>query len=237
MKRDSEGLAAASGVVAEVSDHRILTKIGEGGYGEVWLAQNRATPEVYRAVKVLYRRDLGGARPYETEFEGIRSFEPVSRQHEGLMQVLHVARDEEDAYFYYVTELADDQATGQDIDPGRYTPKTLRSELKRRGRLPFAVSLEIGLAVAGGLSYLHQKGLVHRDIKPSNIVFVGGKPKLADAGLVTVPKKKSSSLGTAGYVAPEGSGAGCRCAPKARCAGRRAQDKMHFACVRRSRQA
>src|SRR6266700_2307155 len=66
-----------------------------------------------------------------------------------------------------------------------YTPRTLKVELSRLGRLPFEDCVQIGLALTSALAHLHRHGLVHRDIKPSNIIFVNGAPKLADIGLVT----------------------------------------------------
>ena len=56
------------------------------------------------------------------------------------------------------------------------------------------------------LAHLHKQGLVHRDIKPSNIIFVNGRPKLADIGLVTDAGDAQSIVGTEGYLAPEGPG-------------------------------
>jgi len=53
---------------------------------------------------------------------------------------------------------------------------------------------------------MHSAGLVHRDIKPSNIIFVNGKPKLADIGLVVSLGDARSFVGTEGYVPPEGPG-------------------------------
>jgi len=47
---------------------------------------------------------------------------------------------------------------------------------------------------------------VHRDVKPSNIIFVDGRPKLADIGLVTDTGDSRSIVGTEGYLAPEGPG-------------------------------
>jgi serine/threonine protein kinase len=86
-----------------------------------------------------------------------------------------------------------------------YVPKTLRSELAQ-GRLPAARVLEIGLALSEALGHLHGHGLVHRDVKPSNVIFVNGKPKLADIGLVTDASDTCSIVGTEGYLPPEGPG-------------------------------
>ena len=85
---------------------KILRRIGCGSYGEVWLAQD--VTGACRAVKVVYRSRLPGDRPYQREFEGVQQFEPVSREHEGLVDVLQVGRDEERGFFFYVMELADD---------------------------------------------------------------------------------------------------------------------------------
>src|SRR5262249_44417253 len=105
-----------------------------------------------------------------------------------------------------VMELADDQRTGQDIDPDNYEPRTLRSELDQRKRLPMAECLQISLALTTALEHLHQHGLVHRDIKPSNLIFVNGMPKLADIGLVAAADERCSFVGTEGYVPNEGPG-------------------------------
>jgi serine/threonine protein kinase len=86
-----------------------------------------------------------------------------------------------------------------------YAPHTLRADLAN-GRLPAARVLEIGLALSEALVHLHEKGLVHRDVKPSNVIFVNGRPKLADIGLVTNASDQCSIVGTEGYLPPEGPG-------------------------------
>jgi WD40 repeat protein len=87
-----------------------------------------------------------------------------------------------------------------------YFPHTLRSDLQQ-GPLPPQRVLEIGLVLTEALANLHDHGLVHRDVKPSNVIFVNGRPKLADIGLVTDVGDGQSIVGTEGYMAPEGPGA------------------------------
>jgi len=199
-----------------IPDHTLLRRIGGGSYGEVWLA--RCALGRYRAVKIIRRSLFTDDRPFDREFEGVRNFEPLSRQHESQVDILQVGRGED--YFYYVMELADDAAISADAgrggihgavsaplpDPETYTPKTLKSELAGRGALPPEECLEIALALCTALDYLHGHGLVHRDVKPSNIIFVGGAPKLADPGLVTDIDASHSFVGTEGYIPPEGPG-------------------------------
>ncbi|MCX6905025.1 MAG: bifunctional serine/threonine-protein kinase/formylglycine-generating enzyme family protein [Verrucomicrobia bacterium] len=183
-------------------DYQLLRLIGRGAYGEVWLARDRQG--AYCAVKVVFRESFDHDRPYEREYEGIRKFEPVSRSYDHQVQILHVARQDEQGRFYYIMELADDQRTGQKIDPRIYEPKTLKSELKKLGRFPVEECLRVGLALTGALENLHQHGLIHRDTKPGNIIFVKGVPKLADIGLVTDRAVSVSYVGTEGYIPPEG---------------------------------
>ncbi len=222
-----------------VPDHELLRRIGQGAYGEVWLARNAVG--TLRAVKVVYRDAFADARPYEREFEGIQKFEPLSRTHEGLVDVLQIGLNEQAGYFYYVMELADaavPRVAGESelrvegsapadslshrMGEGRgegnpsqlstqnslnsYSPRTLASDLKSQGRLPFAQCLRTALALADALEHLHQQGLIHRDIKPSNIIFVNGTPKLADIGLVTETGAGKSWVGTEGFMPPEGPG-------------------------------
>jgi len=187
-----------------IPDHTLLRQIGAGAYGEVWLAQN--VMGRYRGVKIVYRDRFPEDRPYEREFEGIKLFEPISRSHAGLMQILHVGRNYEAGYYYYLLELADDMESGREFQPERYDPKTLAKAVARRHRLPVEECVAIGCGLTDALIFLHGQGLIHRDIKPSNIIFVGGQPKLADVGLVTEAGEERSFVGTMGYIPPEGPG-------------------------------
>jgi len=189
----------------DIPNHQLLRCIGRGSYGEVWLA--RSSMGMYRAVKIVYRRSFDSARPFERELSGIRKFEPISRSHEGFMDVLHVGLNDAHGCFFYIMELGDDEVSGQQIDPERYAPKTLAKAISSRGRLTFQECLELGLALSQALAELHKHGLVHRDVKPSNIIFVNGVPKLADIGLVAEVSEARSYVGTEGFIPPEGPGA------------------------------
>jgi serine/threonine protein kinase len=153
----------------DVPDHVLLRRIGRGSYGEVWLAHS--VLGMRRAVKVVFRDRFSDARPYEREFTGILRVEPISRSHEGVVDILHVGRHEPEGYFYYVMELADDanrdhmNAHGTLIDSNLYQPLTLARELKRRGRLTFEECVQLGLNLsrllnnANFLEYVVDRGV------------------------------------------------------------------------------
>ncbi len=186
-----------------IPDLQLLRRIGSGSYGEVWLA--RAITGALRAVKIVWREDFEFDKAFRREFEGIRQFEPISRGHQGLVDVLHVGWNEQRGFYYYVMELGDDAVHGPVIDLESYVPRTLSTDFKRHGRLNLEYCQQTGIFLADALGYLHSYGLTHRDIKPSNIIFVGGVCKLADIGLVAAHGERSF-VGTEGFVPPEGPG-------------------------------
>jgi serine/threonine protein kinase len=209
-----------------VPDYDLLKQIGGGAYGEVWLARSKATGAL-RAAKIVWRHTFKDERPFQREFEGIQKFERIAREHPTQLALFHVGRNEAEGYFYYLMELADDlgkrsngaledrsdspgaktpHSPGPSLrDPVSYVPHTLRADLDA-GRLPAQRVLEIGLALAEALGHLHSHGLVHRDVKPSNVIFVNGRPKLADIGLVTAAGDQRSIVGTEGFLPQDGPG-------------------------------
>lgn len=188
-----------------IPDHEVLRKIGGGAYGEVWLA--RGVTGALRAVKVVWREDFEEERAFEREFEGILKFEPISRDHPALVNILHVGRSPDGAFYFYVMQLGDDIRTGRDINPIEYEPRTLRADHHQSSgeRWDTNECIDVGLRLAEALEHLHEHGLAHRDVKPSNVIFVNGKAKLADIGLVAA-RGQRTFVGTEGFVPPEGPG-------------------------------
>lgn len=186
----------------------MLRRIGGGSYGEVWLA--RSVTGALRAVKIVRRDDFDLERTFEREFSGIQRYEKVSQDHPSLVDVLHVGRNNKAGFYYYVMELADDAdgtpgSDDDEVDIVNYEPHTLASDLAKFGPLSLQFCIETGRALAGALGHLHRNGLTHRDVKPANIIFIRGKAKMADIGLVAHSGQRSY-VGTEGYVPPEGPG-------------------------------
>ena len=186
----------------EVPEHTLLRQIGQGAYGDVWLARNALG--AYRAAKIIYRSQFDHDRPYERELNAIQEVEPITRQHDGLVDILQVGERED--YFYYIMELADDISEESELNPETYQPRTLTMELYERERLPAESVYAMGVTIAKALAFLHEHNLVHRDVKLSNIIYVNGRVKLADVGLVTRSDASFSLVGTYGYIPREGQG-------------------------------
>jgi WD40 repeat protein len=191
--------------VPSVPGHTLIRPIGKGAFGIVWLAQNEVTQR-YRAIKVVQRDSLENSHHFDREFNGIQRFEPLSRNHDGLVDILEVGRSPGGSYFYYIMELGDDLEPRQDFSPEKYEPRTLAAECEVRGRITAPDAALIGAQLAQALGFLHDGGLSHCDVKPSNILFVRGVPKIGDPGLVSMIDASQSMRGTPGYLAPEGPG-------------------------------
>ena len=184
-----------------VGPYRVLDKIGEGGMGEVYLADDE---RLHRrvALKVLpleFVSDGDRVERFEREVRAVGAL-----NHPNILTLFDLGRAG-DQYFM-ATEFVD----------GR----TLRAVMQERGALPLAEAIGIIVQGAEALACAHAAGIVHRDIKPENLMIRrDGYVKLLDFGLATIIEPSTSTsatttiktaltsagmvLGTVDYLSPE----------------------------------
>lgn len=183
-------------------DIDLVRRIGQGGFGAVWLGINRATGGL-KAVKVIPLATTGrSVDPAGREMVSLAQLEAQRiGRHPHLIDIQHVGRTGD--VLFSIMDLADDVSGRPATDDPAYRPATLDLRLEQ-GPLSADECLRSGRALAAGLAHLHAAGMVHRDVKPSNCLFVGRELKLADFGLLTAASADLSRLGTARYMPPDG---------------------------------
>jgi tetratricopeptide (TPR) repeat protein len=144
--------------------YRLLTRLGRGGMGEVFLAED---PTLRRGVAIKrIRPDLQRDRTFRARLR--REAQLAARLgHRAIVQVFDLVTD--DATDHLIME---------------YVPGPSLHTLV--GGRPMAISEAVRIAaeVADGLAYAHQQGVIHRDLKLENILIgADGQPKIADFGI------------------------------------------------------
>jgi serine/threonine protein kinase/predicted esterase len=162
--------------------YRILEKLGAGGMGEVYLAED-ATLHRKVALKVLPPELAGNAIRLE-RFE-LEAKTLAALDHPNIVTIYSV----EDAAGVRFLTMAYVQG------------KTL-AELIPRGGLPLATCLKLAVSFADGMRAAHERGIVHRDLKPGNVMVDStGRLRILDFGLAkqqaALGSQISSQLGTA----------------------------------------
>ncbi|MCF3650399.1 serine/threonine-protein kinase [Synoicihabitans lomoniglobus] len=195
---------ATAAQVGDVIDHYVLQrKIGEGGCGTVYLAEQTAPVRRLVALKII---KLG-----MDTVEVIRRFE-AERQALALMEHPDIARVFDagataEGRPFFVMEFVD----GQPIT-------TFADEHD----LPLAARLELFRRVCLAVQHAHQKGVIHRDLKPSNVLVTMHDgvpcPKVIDFGIAKATESRHADaavlttveqfMGTPAYMSPEQTGAG-----------------------------
>jgi serine/threonine protein kinase len=168
--------------------YKILELIGEGGFGQVWLALDQDLNRKV-AVKLAKPDRLPRLEDAGRFLEEARLLAELD--HPNIVHVYHVGRL--DGRFYIAFNFID----GQD----------LAKVLKTR-RPEFREAAELIMTVALALHYAHTRGLIHRDIKPSNLLIEEKTQKVfvADFGLAvreTDYSETATLAGTPGYMSPE----------------------------------
>ncbi|PWB74348.1 hypothetical protein C3F09_04080 [candidate division GN15 bacterium] len=172
-----------------VSHYRIIEKIGAGGMGEVYLAEDT---ELNRKVALKFL-PLHLCQESECRARFKREAQAAAQlDHPNIVSVFEVGEFQGRPFFSM------QHVEGQSL-----------KEVIAGKTLPLERILEIGIQVCDGLQAAHEKGVTHRDIKPSNILIDShGRTRIVDFGLASVMgldhlTKTGSTLGTIGYMSPE----------------------------------
>src|SRR5436309_15226616 len=185
-----------------ISQYSIVSKIGEGGMGEVYRARDTKLGRDV-AIKVL-------PAAFSSDAERLRRFEQEAQaagalNHPNILVIFHIGTHEGAPYI--VSELLEGE--------------TLRERMAGAA-LPQRKAIDYALQTAHGLAAAHAKGIVHRDLKPDNLFVTNdGRVKILDFGLAKltatgdgtqsqteVPTRKVNTdpgtvMGTMGYMSPE----------------------------------
>ena len=184
-----------SGPRVDIPDFELLSRIGSGGFGEVWVARHRLHGE-FCALKLVYHHS-------DIELSGVRTYRHRAKDHPGLVPIEYVG--EIQGCFYYVMPLADDVKGSAAIrGPDEYEPKTLEWCQKNLPPLPVEEVIQIGLQLLDAIATLHRSGLAHQDIKPGNVMMFEGRWRLGDLGLLSRNDQLVGDRGTLAFWPPEG---------------------------------
>ena len=189
----SDGLIGTS-----LGHYEVVDKIGTGGMGEVYLAQDTSLGRKV-ALKLLpsyFTQDSERLRRFQQEARAASAL-----NHPNILTIYEIRQI--DSTNYIATEFIEGE--------------TLRERIGR-GPLQIADALDVGIQVAGALAAAHEAGIVHRDIKPENIMLRRDRiVKVLDFGLAKLTEKPTTDpdastvvhtdegivMGTAQYMSPE----------------------------------
>jgi serine/threonine protein kinase len=180
-----------------IGPYRILCKVGEGGMGVVYKAED---PRLERVVALKVIREFEGDATRKRRFwQEARAAAQVA--HPNACRIYDIA--EEQDRLVLVMEFIEGESLARRLD---------------RGSLPAQEAGQVALALLSALEAFHKIGIVHRDLKPGNIVLSNGGTKLLDFGIAKHVSSSSNEetletlgnatapgifLGTPRYASPE----------------------------------
>ncbi len=180
----------------EIGPYKIIQRIGSGGMGEIFLAQDSRLERLV-ALKILRASLL-------SDDERVRRFQIEARaasalNHTNILTIYDVGEFEHNLY------IAAEYVAGLTI-----------RELISKGNLTLGEVLDVAIQLLGGLSAAHAAGIVHRDIKPENLMWrTEGLLKILDFGIAKLLEPSTDTtahqsetetgimMGTVGYMSPE----------------------------------
>jgi eukaryotic-like serine/threonine-protein kinase len=187
----------ARGVVARASAERVLDRyrlvrrIGSGGFGVVWLAEDERLRRTV-AVKRITMHDAATAARAEREARAAARL-----SHPGIVTLYESGRDAEAVYL--VSELVRGRTLADLMDDGELSDRDV---------------VRVGVALCDALAHAHGRGVIHRDVKPGNVIVPerpqdgAGVAKLTDFGVARMVGDEALTatgdvVGTLAYMAPE----------------------------------
>jgi len=187
------------GVAAgQIGPYRLLQLIGEGGMGEVWLAEQKAP--IRRTVALKLIKAGMDTKAVVARFESERQALAMM-DHPNIAQVYG----------------AGSTAEGRPYFAMEYVPGAPITEYCDKHRLTMNERLELFMHVCDGVQHAHQKAIIHRDLKPSNVLVAEqdnrAVPKIIDFGLAKAMGQRLTDktmftelgvlIGTPEYMSPE----------------------------------
>src|SRR5207245_1864969 len=185
----------------QFGNYRVLSLLGEGGMGAVYLAEH---PGIGRrvAVKVLHKQYTTDEQLLGRLLNEARAANAI--RHPNIIEILDSGM-RPDGTPFLVMELLEGESLG--------------ARIRRVGRLPIREAVEFTYQTASALGAAHKKGIVHRDLKPDNL-FVVADPhgvlperiKVLDFGIAklqqpqpgdSVKTRTGTLMGTPIYMSPE----------------------------------
>jgi serine/threonine protein kinase len=181
-----------------IGPYRLLELIGEGGMGEVWLAEQREP--VRRRVAIKLIKSGMDTREVVARFESERQALALM-DHPAIAKVFDAGSTQERRPYFVMEYVAG-------------VPITTHCD---KHQLTVRQRMELFILVCEGVQHAHQKAIIHRDLKPSNILVteVDGKPmpRTIDFGVAKATSQKLTAgtmhtrigtmVGTLGYMSPE----------------------------------
>jgi TolB-like protein/tRNA A-37 threonylcarbamoyl transferase component Bud32/Tfp pilus assembly protein PilF len=172
-----------------ISHYKILSKLGEGGMGVVYKAEDTKLQR-FVALKFLHPE--------------------LTRDEEAKTRFIHEAQAAAALSHPHICTIHEiDEYEGQSFIAMEFIEGEGLKDRIQKGPLPIDDLLSLTIQIGEGLQKAHEKGIVHRDIKPANIMVTGdGVVKILDFGLArlgtqTKITKTDTTLGTAAYMSPE----------------------------------
>ena len=174
-----------------ISHYKITAKVGEGGMGVVYKAQDTKLdrPVALKFLAPHLLRDEEGRKRFEREAKAAAKLD-----HPNICTVYEI-----------------DEFNGRTFIAMAFLEGRTLSERIKEGPLKLPEALSIASQMAEGLEAAHEKGITHRDIKPDNVMLMAGSRglvKLMDFGLAQLTgsskfTREGTTLGTVNYMSPE----------------------------------